>query len=96
MTCPQALKLLREPNGDAATTAEPIVQLAPCAVGEGPLVLPAPAEVEAELAALAAVAALKAEGNACAPPPPGTASAVLHVEARRTACNALARSCDGL
>ena len=31
------------------------------------MVLPAPAEVEAELAALAAVAALKADGNACAP-----------------------------
>ena len=43
------------------------MQLAPCPAGEGPLMLPAPAEVEAELAALAAVAALKAEGNACAP-----------------------------
>ena len=43
------------------------MQLAPSPAGEGPLLLPAPADVEAELAALAAVAALKAEGNACAP-----------------------------
>jgi len=71
------------------------VQLTPCPAGVGPLALPAPAEVETELAALAAVAALKAEGNACAPRSPRT---VLHLRlrVRRMACYACARSCDGL
>ena len=62
----QALRLFGERHLDPAAVAAPIVPLAPCPTGSGPLALPAPAEVEAQLAALAAVAALKAKGNACA------------------------------
>ena len=72
------------------------MQLTPCPAGEGPLLLPAPDEVEAELAALAAVAALKAEGNACAPLPSYALlsnTSAASFEAQRTVQNADTQSC---
>ena len=66
-TAEQALRLFGERDLDPAAVAVPIVRLAPCPTGTGPLTLPVPSEVEAQLAALAAVAELKAKGNACAP-----------------------------
>ena len=64
----QALRLFGERDLDPAAVAVPIARMTPCPTGTGPLALPAPAEVEAQLAAMAAIAALKAEGNACASP----------------------------
>ena len=65
----QALRLFGERDLDPAAVAVSSVRIAPYPTGTGPLALPAPAEVEAQLGTLAVVAALKAQGNAYAPSP---------------------------